>query len=1141
MMANGGDTGNSHSNREVRVSAGRLSTERKILAGFGFALIVLGLIGLYSIQSIGSLEMDARVARTTAMRVDDIKDLMAGLNDMETGQRGYVLTGQDVFLEPLLIAEPRVLERTAEVSRLENAEELAGLVRNRILHLQRGIELRRKEDFVGAQSLISEGKGKQLHDDIRKLLRSLEAKEEKRLADQVAETADSIRRIRTVIIGGILAAVAVVAIALYFIKKDFRDRRGKEQTIRDQAQLLDLAADAIIVKDSEDRILYWNQGAERLYGYSKSEALARDANSLLETEPASGRDEIADQLKELGRWEGRLRQRTKDNRIIFVESHRSVRNEDHSTRKILEINHDVTAKLEAERALLKTRDELEWRVNERTSDLSNALERLKKSEKLLRTVTDDARVGLALVDADQRYLFANSAHSEMLNLSDGDLTGLRVGDVLADVYEEQIRPRLERCLAGNTVRYELRRKREGAEDRYYAITYEWQQDDNGATHVAMVFFDITERKRAEDALRATMKEVSDLKSALDEHAIVAMTDASGRITFVNDKFCQISGYSREELLGRDHRVVNSGHHPREFFRDLWNTIGSGRVWQGDIKNRAKDGSFYWVATTIVPFLDDQGRPRQYVAIRADITARKEAESALRESEERLQTVIENLSEGLVISDLDGQLLHWNRASLEMHQMPPVQPESAALADFPTVFELSSLDGRVLPVDEWPLARVLRGEVLRDIEISIRRIGTDWKAVFSYGGATVSEPGGRKLAFVTITDITEKSRASRALRKSEEKLRGERALLRGLIDSIPDLIFFKDKQSRFLGCNKAFEEHFGIAEKDLIGKSDTLLVSEEIAGFYRKMDQRMLVSGEAQHNEEWIPDCNQGGGFFDTLKTPYYGPDGQLLGLIAVSRDITQRRKVEGEVRLLNAELEHRVMERTSQLEYANRELEAFSYSVSHDLRSPLRTLDGFSQAVIEDYGDRLPEEGIRYLRTIREGAQRMGALIDDLLTFSRLSRAPLTAQKVDVGELVKNVLEDLRTSAMPNVQIHVASLPACHGDAALLRQVWTNLISNALKYSRRKVPAIVEIGFGEKDGKQAYFVKDNGAGFDMRYAEKLFGVFQRLHRAEDYEGTGVGLAIVQRIVQRHGGMAWAEGQPDQGATFYFSLQPAKSL
>jgi PAS domain S-box-containing protein len=956
---------------------------------------------------------------------------------------------------------------------------------------------------------------------------------------QVKGMARSVWWLHVVIITAVVMAIAVVGIALHFISRDLRARRRMEQTIREQEELLDLAADAILMKDAANRVVYWNQGAERLYGYTREEAMGQDAEKLLQTVRSTEAPDIEARVRETGHWEGQLTQRTRDGREIVVESHWSVRHDTSAKLKILEINQDITARLAAEMALRKAHGQLEGRVRERTADLSSALDRVRKGEKLLRTVTKAARVGLALIDANHCYLFANEAHSEMLNLGDADLTGRHLQVVLPDVYEDVLRERIDRCLAGERVRYEVWRG-EGERARCFAVTYEHQKELTGEVHVLVVFYDITERKRAEEALTASVKEVSDLKSALDQHAIVAMTDAQGRITFVNDKFCQISGYEREELLGQDHRLINSRFHSKEFFQDLWVTIGSGNVWQGDIKNRAKDGSYYWVATTIVPFLDDTGKPRQYVAIRADITARKEAEAALRESEERLQTVIENLSEGLVISDLDGRLLHWNRASLEMHRLPQEQPLAYELEESPLFFELSTLEGRILPIEEWPISRILRGEVLRDVELRIRRPGHDWSAIFSYGGGTVTEPGGRKLAFVTVTDITERSLAAQALRESEEKLRRERALLRGLIDSIPDLIFFKDTQSVFLGCNKAFESHFGVSEKDLVGRTDITLVSPEVAAFYQKMDRQMLAAGESRHTEEWIPDCRNGGGFFDTLKTPYFGPTGSVLGLIGISRDITDRRRIEEEVRRLNTDLERRVAERTAQLEAANRELEAFSYSVSHDLRSPLRTLDGFSQAVLEDYGEQLPEEGLRYLRTIREGAQRMGALIDDLLTFSRLGRAPLNKELVRTDDLVRSVLEDLGAFSRPNLELDVRQLPPCMGDPALLRQVWINLVSNALKYSQRKVPARIEIGFGERNGKSVYFVRDNGAGFDMRYAGKLFGVFQRLHRAEDYEGTGVGLAIVQRIVQRHGGEIWAEAVPDQGATFYFYLQPVPS-
>ena len=207
------------------------------------------------------------------------------------------------------------------------------------------------------------------------------------------------------------------------------------------------------------------------------------------------------------------------------------------------------------------------------------------------------------------------------------------------------------------------------------------------------------------------------------------------------------------------------------------------------------------------------------------------------------------------------------------------------------------------------------------------------------------------------------------------------------------------------------------------------------------------------------------------------------------------------------------------------------------MRSPLRTMDGFSQALVEDYGPQLPEEGRRYLQTIREGAQRMGALIDDLLEFARLSQQALKKQTVDMDMLVRTALEELESSQQERqIEIRRGELPPCLGDPALLKQVWLNLISNALKYTRERKPAIVEIGCTQVNGVNTYFVRDNGTGFDMQYAPKLFGVFQRLHRVEDYEGTGVGLAIVQRVVHRHGGRVWAEAAVDRGATFNFTLE-----
>jgi light-regulated signal transduction histidine kinase (bacteriophytochrome) len=255
-------------------------------------------------------------------------------------------------------------------------------------------------------------------------------------------------------------------------------------------------------------------------------------------------------------------------------------------------------------------------------------------------------------------------------------------------------------------------------------------------------------------------------------------------------------------------------------------------------------------------------------------------------------------------------------------------------------------------------------------------------------------------------------------------------------------------------------------------------------------------------------------------------------IYAAGRDITERKRTQAQITQLNADLQNRA----TQLEAANKELEAFSYSVSHDLRAPLRHIDGFVKLLNKQAGEKLDERGRRYLDIIADSARQMGTLIDDLLIFSRMSRTELRHAPVSLDALVHEAIHGLQgeTNDRP-IHWKIATLPEVEADPAMLRQVWVNLIANAIKYSRPRNPAEIEIGCNVANGEFVFFVRDNGVGFDMQYAHKLFGVFQRLHRAEEFEGTGIGLANVRRIVHRHGGRTWAEGKIDAGATFFFSL------
>jgi|SRR5579871_204659 signal transduction histidine kinase len=257
--------------------------------------------------------------------------------------------------------------------------------------------------------------------------------------------------------------------------------------------------------------------------------------------------------------------------------------------------------------------------------------------------------------------------------------------------------------------------------------------------------------------------------------------------------------------------------------------------------------------------------------------------------------------------------------------------------------------------------------------------------------------------------------------------------------------------------------------------------------------------------------------------------------------IVARKKADEELRQLNAILEERIAERTKELEEKNRELESFNYSVSHDLRAPLRHMDGFSKILEEEYREQLPEEAKQHLNRIRLAASRMSMLVDDLLALSRLGRQPVKCKRVSLDEMLEDVKSAYAEEEKSREIIWKTSpMPAVEADPGLLRQVLTNLISNALKFTRQKSPAIIEVGCREEGNRVTVFVKDNGAGFDPKFADKLFGVFQRLHRQDEFEGTGIGLAIVARIIQKHGGRVWAESAPDRGATFYFTLAMSRS-
>ncbi len=527
--------------------------------------------------------------------------------------------------------------------------------------------------------------------------------------------------------------------------------------------------------------------------------------------------------------------------------------------------------------------------------------------------------------------------------------------------------------------------------------------------------DITERQQASIKSTNALRELNDLKAAIDEHAIVAITDPSGKITYVNDKFCAISKYTREELIGQDHRIINSGFHPKQFIRNIWQTIGTGRVWKGEIKNKAKDGTFYWVDTTIVPYLDSAGKPVQYIAIRADITERKRAEELTEHTLHELNDVKSALDEHAIVAITDprGKITY-------------VNDKFCAISKY-TREELIGQDHRIINSGFHPK------EFIRNIWQTIGN-GRVWKGeiknkakdgTYYWVDTTIVPYLGEDAKPIQYNanraDITERKLSEELTEHTLHELNDVKSAL-----DEHAIVAITDPSGKITYVNDKFCAISKYTREELIGQDHRIINSSFHPKQFIRNIWQTIGTGRVWKGE--IKNKAKDGTFYwvDTTIVPYLGEDGKPVQYIAIRADITERKEAETALQKARNDLqehattlEQTVNTRTATLRETIGELEAFSYSISHDMRAPLRAMQSFPQILSEECSNQMTSEGHEYVRRIRSSAERMDGLIQDVLTYSRVARTDLPLQPVEIGVLIRDIIETYPAFQAPSAKIEL--------------------------------------------------------------------------------------------------------------------------
>jgi PAS domain S-box-containing protein len=1110
----------------AREAIGPLETPllRRIAMLTGAAL-ALGVLASVLWNGFERSRTDEALVEHTYQVLNAAAAVRSHLENAESSQRGYLLTGEDRYLlsyQSAITAERKAateLRRFAadNPSQQKRLNQFDLMAADRLDHLAATIEVRRQKGAIPAADLVRTSGGKELMDRARAILGSVDDEERRLLHLRVTAASQADSRTRWILGLGSGSLVLLLMLAALSIERHLHHRKLAEVALARQARLIDLSGAAIITADGNRVITGWNAGAQEVYGWSSAEAIGRVLHELLDTNSSIPLEELNRVLARDGRWHGELTHARADGRQIVVES-TQVLQRDAAGRPsgYLEINRDITERKRAEEALRESETQLR---NLGDNLPESAIYRYRSDVQGNRFV-DFISAGIERMTGIPPAEFIRDAATVEQSIVPEDRERLRAA---VDSSRDQL-TRFE---------VEVRHKhRVTGEIRWSILRSTPTRHPDGSTTWDGIELDITERKRTEESLRqneAVLRSLFDSPGVM--RGMVEVADGAVIHLSCNRAAAEMYGIDERSIAGKTAMEGGASEDVvRTWFSMYEECRRTGMPVSREYGRRDAAGKERWLLATASYLCEGpSGNPRFAYNI-LDLTDRRRTEEALRESETEFRTLANAIPQLCWMADGDGWIFWYNNRWYEYTGTTPEQMEGWG---WQSVHDPGALP---LVLERWK-ASIDAGEPL-DMVFPLR--GADGVFhPFLTRVTPVRDADGKVVRwFGTNTDISEQ-------RRTEEALRESQARLEAALASMTDAVLISDVDGRFLHINDAFATFHKFKTRQEGAKTlagypaflevffpDGTLAPLDMWAVPRALRGETATNAEYKLHRKDTDETWIGSYSF----APIRGQDGAVVGAVVVGRDITDVKQAEEEIRRLNTDLEQRVLRRTAQLAASNKELETFAYSVSHDLRAPLRGIDGWSMALLEDYGPQLEPRAREYLGRVRSETQRMGHLIDDMLQLSRIARADMHRTSVDLSRIAESIAARLReTCHGRSLEFEIRPWLMAIGDGHLLEIALTNLLENAVKFTGPRERAHIEFDAAEHDGKSAFVIRDNGVGFEMAYASALFGAFQRLHSESEFPGTGIGLATVQRIIHRHGGRIWAESQPNRGASFYFTL------